>query len=182
MNKINTKKLVILSMIVALSYVLSAVFNFPMFSSVPFIKYTPGDIILIIGGLIFGPFAAFLTTLAGAILHGITVGQSGPIGTLMNILSTSIFVVTTSFVYTKFKSDKILIFALTLGTIAVSLMVVPLNIIFIPLFTKMPRETIYGMILTTIIPVNFIKAIISSVVAFAIFKPIKKIMKEKNYE
>ena len=182
MNRINTRKLVVLSMIVALSYALSAILNYPIFPNVPFIKYTPGDIILIIGGLILGPSAAFLTTLAEPILHGITVGQSGPIGTLMNIISTSIFILTISLVYKKFKSPKGLVFALILGTIAITLAMIPLNIIFIPLFMKVPREKIYELILPTIIPVNFIKALISSVAAFTIFKSIKKFIKEEDYE
>ena len=73
MKKTNTKKIVTIAMLIALSYTLAAMVRFPLLPHVPFIRYSPSDIPIIIGGLIFGPFWTFIMTLIVSILRGMTL-------------------------------------------------------------------------------------------------------------
>ena len=182
MKKMSTKKMVILAMLTAMSFVLAATIRFPLLPQAPFIKYSPSDIPIVIGGLIFGPFSAFLIALASALLEGITVGTSGIIGIIMNIVSKTSFAVIISLIYKKFATNKGLIFALIIGSIVNLISMVLLNIALTPIYTGQAVEKVIAMILPIIIPTNLIKLAINSVVSFAIFKSIFKFIKEGNYD
>lgn len=52
-----TKKLTTLAMLCALAYIAVAVFRIPV---VLFLKYDPKDVIIAIGGFIYGPLPAFV--------------------------------------------------------------------------------------------------------------------------
>ena len=73
MRKTNTKKIVTIAMLISLSYVLSAFVRFPPLLPLAPIRYSPAVVPAIIGGMVFGPFWAFIMALAVSILHGITV-------------------------------------------------------------------------------------------------------------
>ena len=113
MKKISTKKLVTISMLTALSYILIFI-KFPLFPQVPFITYTPSSIPIVIGAIIFGPFAAMLMSVAVALLEVITISTTGYFGLIMNIVSMLAFTVTIAVIYKYKKTTLGLILALIL--------------------------------------------------------------------
>ena len=94
----NTKKVVILGMLAAVSYVLMVVGRIPV---VLFLKYDPKDVIITIGGFLYGPISAMVVSLVVSLVEMFTVSDTGPIGLLMNVLSTCAFSCTAAFVYKK---------------------------------------------------------------------------------
>jgi len=181
-TKISTKKMVTIAMLVALSYTLAVTIRFPLLPQVGFIEYSPSDIPIIIGGMIFGPIWAFIMSLAVSFLEGITIGHTGLIGVLMNICSTSAFAVTLAIIYKKSKTTKGAIIGFVVGSISLVIVMIILNILLTPIYTGVPREKVIGMLLPAIIPVNSIKAVINSVVSFAVFQGIFKYIKAKKYD
>jgi len=105
-KKISTKKMVTIAMLVALSYTLAVLVRFPLLPQVPFIKYSPSDIPIVIGGMIFGPFWTFIMSLAVSTLEEITIGTTGVIGAIMNACSTIAFAVTVAAIYIRRKTTK----------------------------------------------------------------------------
>ena len=111
MKKISTKKLVTISMLTALSYILIFI-KFPILPQVSFITYTPSSIPIVIGAIIFGPFAALLMSVAVALLEFITISTTGIHGLIMNIVSMLVFTITIGLIYKYKKTTLGLILAL----------------------------------------------------------------------
>ena len=86
-----TRRLTLMAMFAALAYVVMTVGRIPI-SSVEFLKYDPKDIFLAICGFTLGPMPALLVTFVVTLLEMITVSTTGPIGFVMNLLSSALFV------------------------------------------------------------------------------------------
>src|SRR5690554_5742875 len=125
------KELVQMAVLTAISIVLVYLVRFPIFASAPFLEYDMADVPILIGTFLFGPISGLLLTAAVSILQGLTVSaQSGWIGIIMHIIATGTFVVVAGAIY-RFNHTRIgAIIALVCGSIAMTLMMIPLNLIF----------------------------------------------------
>ena len=56
----SNKKLITMAMLIALAYLFMVVGRIAIVPAVGFLKYDPKDIIITIGGFIYGPLAAFI--------------------------------------------------------------------------------------------------------------------------
>ena len=172
----NIKKLASLSVLVAVSVVLTALVHFPIFPAVPFLEYDPADIPVIIAGFAFGPSAGMLITFAAAIIQGLTVSaQSGIYGILMHIIATSFLVVTSSVIYKVNKTKKGAVIALLCGISAMTLSMIPANLYITPYFMGVERSVVKGLLIY-IIAFNLIKAGLNSTITFVIYKKISGIL------
>ena len=89
-----------------------------------FLQYDAKDVVITIGGFIFGPLWAFVISIIIAFLEFVSVSHTGPIGLLMNVVSTAAYSVVAAYIY---KRRKTLGGAfLSLGFATVSLVVVML--------------------------------------------------------
>ena len=93
-----TKKLTTISMLAAISYVVMVFGRIPM---VLFLKYDPKDVIITIGGFIYGPMTSAIISLCVSFIEMFTVSDTGFYGLIMNIISTCSFACIASFVYKK---------------------------------------------------------------------------------
>ena len=82
MKPSNTKKLTTLAMLAALAYLIMVVGRIPM---VLFLSYDPKDVIIAIGGFIFGPLEAFIISFIVSLIEMFTVSDTGVIGAIMNL-------------------------------------------------------------------------------------------------
>lgn len=168
----NTKKLVRVSLLCAISVVLVYFIHFPLIPSAPFLEYDPADISIIITGLAYGPGWGFLATLIVSVIQGITVSAgSGWIGIVMHIISTGVFVLTVSIIH---KKTRKLIPSLVSGTIAMVAVMIPVNLVFTGIFMGTGVMTVVNMLIPVIIPFNLLKAGINAAVAGILFKRITK--------
>lgn len=172
----NIKKLASLSVMIAVSVVLTALVHFPIFPAVPFLEYDPADIPVIIAGFAFGPSAGVLITFAAAIIQGLTVSaQSGIYGILMHIIATSFLVVTSSVIYKVNKTKKGAVIALLCGISAMTLSMIPANLYITPYFMGVERSVVKGLLIY-IIAFNLIKAGLNSAITFVVYKKISGIL------
>ena len=98
MNIRKTKKLATIGMLCTLAYVAAAVGRFPL---VLFLKYDPKDVIIVIGGLIFGPLTSFAITVIVSVVQMFTISGTGILGCIMNIISSCSFACTAALIYQK---------------------------------------------------------------------------------
>ncbi|HZK70860.1 MAG TPA: ECF transporter S component [Clostridia bacterium] len=172
-----TKKLVTLSMLAALSIVLVAIFRFPMF--LPFLIYEPGDVPVLIGTFIFGPLSGFILLLVGAFLQAITVSQEGGwIGFIMHVVATSFLLLPAGLIYKKVHNIKGAIIGLSVGIISMTLIMIPFNLVFYPMFTGISVDAMKAILFSSIIPFNLVKAGINSVLTIIVYKSVGKILKK----
>lgn len=165
-----TKKITNISILVALSMIAGYFIHFPILPQAPFLLYDPGNVFLLIGSFKLGPKIGVLMTLIAAILFALIVGQGGPYGVLMNFLATGTFVFVASKIYFLHHDKKGAILGLILGTLAMTLIMVPANLIITPLYLGVEREIVFKMLIPAIIPFNILKGIISGFITFILYK------------
>ena len=80
--------MVIMAVLCALAYVVMLVIKIPM---VEFLSYEPKDIVITIGGFMFGPLSAVIISVIVAFVEMLTASTTGWWGMLMNIISSCAF-------------------------------------------------------------------------------------------
>ena len=169
------RKLVVMSLLVAVSVVLIYAIHFPLVPAAPFLEYDPADIPILIGALAYGPVAGVLLTVVASIIQGVTVSAgSGLYGIVMHIIATSTLVVVASGIYKIKRTRWGGAMGLILGTLAMGLIMMPANHFITPMFTGWPVKAVDDLLLPGILPFNLIKAGINSAVTFLVYKTVSR--------
>lgn len=163
------RRLVFLALTAALAYVVMVVGRIPM---ILFLKYDPKDVVLAIGGFLFGLVAAVTVSLAVAFLEMVTVSETGPIGMLMNFLSSCVFTGTAALFYKKKHSIKGAAAGLALGVLLTTGVMLLWNYFVTPIYMGYARETVADMLLPVFLPYNLIKYTINACITMLLYKPV----------
>ena len=173
----NTKKLTSMALMAALSVILVYFIHFPIFPAAPFLEYDPADIPLMISGFVFGPVTALLVCAVTCAIQAMTVSAaSGFIGFCMHFFATGAFILVSGFVSKRCTSKGGTISALLCGAVVTILMMIPLNLIFTPMYGT-PIEALKQMMLPVIVPFNAIKFSINALLTYLVYIPIRKHIK-----
>lgn len=163
-----TKKLTTMAGFAAISCVLMVVARFPVLS---FLTYEPKDVIIAFAGFIFGPLAVLALSLVVSFIEMVAVSNTGPIGFLMNVLSTVSFAGVAAYVYKKHKTLGGAVFGLILGVLVSTAVMLLWNYIITPVYLGVPRDVVVGMLLPTILPFNLIKGGLNATLTLMLYKP-----------
>ncbi len=175
----NVVKTAIMAMLTALSIVLVCTVHVPLIPSAPFLEYDAADIPVLIGSLLLGPVSGMVILLAVCIIQAITVSAaSGWIGFLMHFIASSVLILIPSIIYKRKQTAASLVVGLVLGTVAMTAVMIPLNLVFTGIFLGAGTQAVVEMLIPAIIPFNLLKAGINSAVTFAVFTPVKTILKK----
>lgn len=177
----NVRKLTTMAIMIAVSIVLVTVIHFPLFPGAAFLEYDPADIPILLVTLLFGPLAGLGVTLVAAVIQGFTVSaSSGIYGILMHIAATGAYVLAAGLINKKFgKHWQGRAIALAVGCLAMTLVMIPANLIITPMFMGNAVEEVLPMLLPIIIPFNLAKAGINGVCTFILYQMISKYV-ERN--
>ncbi len=168
-------KTVQMAMFVAISVVLVYFIHFPLIPSAPFLEYDMADIPVMLGALLLGPAEGIIILLAACLIQALTVSAaSGWIGFVMHFVASAALVMIAAVFYRKHADKKHLILGLVCGTLAMTVIMIPLNLIFTGIFLGAGTAAVKSMLIPAIIPFNLLKASINSVVTFIVFLPVKK--------
>jgi riboflavin transporter FmnP len=171
-NMTNAKKVAIIGVFSALAFVVMYL-EFPIFPAVNFLKYDPSDIMALLIAFIYSPSMGVLVLVIKDILFYIF--KSGDIvGIAMNFIAGALFVLPAALIYAK-KGRAREIFGYIVGIAAATGGMALLNLIVVPLYWKVPIETVFSL-LPWIIGFNAIKFSIDSVVNYIIHRRVKKIL------
>ena len=170
MKNSRTKKLVIIAMVAALAYMVMILVKVPML--VPYLKYEPKDVVIVILGFIYGPLEALITAFVVCFLEAFTVGTSGWIGALMNFAASCAFAVVASLVYMRKRTLSRAVAGLITGVVVLTATMLLWNYFLTPLYTGMPRESVVPMLPTVFLPFNLIKGGINAALAMLLYKPV----------
>jgi riboflavin transporter len=140
------------------------------------------DIPALIAALIFGPVAGILVEfLKNTLDYFMTGSDTGvPVGHVANFVAGVLFILPTYYIYQRMKSHKGMTFALVAGTTSMAILMSVLNYyVFLPaytLFLNMPAMSgpeARAMIVAGILPFNFVKGILMSVIFMLMFTRMK---------
>jgi len=172
------KNLVRITMLSALSVVLMFLIRFPLIPAAPFLEYEPGDVPALIAAFLFGPGAGIIVTLIVSLIQAMTVSAgSGWIGALMHFVATGTMVTVAGIIYERIHTFRGAIIALIVGSISMTLVMIPLNLIFTTKFMNVPVEAVKAMLVPVIIPFNLIKSALNSVLTVFVYKPVGKFLR-----
>ncbi len=168
-RKTNLKTVSIAAMLCALAYVLMLYCRIPV---VLFLKYDPKDIIITLGGFIWGPWMALLVSAIVSFVEMIHPSETGFIGLVMNILSTCSFACTASMIYKKMRTLKGAVLGLIAGSIAMVSVMILWNYLITPLYMDASREEVAALIIPAFLPFNVLKAGLNAAFTFLLYRPI----------
>ena len=170
-RKLDVKKLATLAMITCLAYVVMLVSKL-MPSVNGFLDFDFKDVVICIGGFVYGPAAAAAVSLVVAFIEMITISTTGPWGFLMNFLATASFCCTACFIYKKHHTMKGAVIGLILGVIALVCVMLLWNYLVTPIYQKVPREAIVDMLLPVFLPFNAVKGGMNLAATLLLYKPV----------
>lgn len=161
-------KLVFLAMIGALSFVLMW-FGFPIIPAAPYLKFEPSDVPLMLATIAYGPVAGIMALTIKNLMYFLLHG-SNIFGIFMNFCASATFLLVGYFV------NKKMNFAVSggAGAIAMALVMIPLNMIIVPLEFGLPLEKVQALLLPVYIPFNLIKGSLNTVLFILLWSVLKK--------
>ena len=168
-NRNSAKKLVLIAMLAAVAYVIVCLIRVPV---VLFLNYEPKDVIITIGAFLLGPVCGFVVSLLVSLLEMVTISGTGPIGALMNLLSTCSFACTAAIIYKKPRTFSGAIIGLAVGTVAMTAVMVLWNWLITPLYMGVSREVVQGMLIPYFLPFNLFKATLNCALVLILYKPL----------
>ena len=176
----NTKKLVTLAMLAAIACAVTFVSHFLIPPIQGFLSYDPKDIGISIGGFIFGPLSAFVISAVVALIEMVTISATGPIGCIMNILSSCCFACTASFIYKKRHTLKGAIMGLVAGALATTAFMLLWNYLITPIYMRMPRAAVAAMLVPAFLPFNLSKYALNAAITMLIYKPVVNALRKAH--
>ena len=167
----STRRLTLTAMLAAMAYVAMLITR-PLPHVAGFLSYDLKDVVIVIAGFMLGAAPAMLITLVVSLIEMVTVSTTGPIGLLMNVLSTAAFVLPPTIIYQRSKSLKSAAGGLALGVILMTAVMLAWNYIITPIYMNVPRSVVAGMLIPTFLPFNLVKGGLNAGITMLIYKPV----------
>lgn len=163
------KRMVILAMLTAMAYLLVCAVRIPV---VLFLSYEPKDVVITVGGFLFGPMASLIVSLVVSLVEMFTISQTGPVGCVMNLLSTCAYACTAAAVYKKNRTLTGAVAGLCLGTVVMTGAMLLWNWLITPLYMGLERQAVEALLVPAFLPFNLLKAGLNTALTLALYKPL----------
>lgn len=173
-SQFRTKQMVLTALFCTLAYLCVFIFRIPVVS---FLKYEPKDVIILMGAYLFGPWTGVLISGIVSLLEMFTISTTGPIGMLMNFLSTCFFVLPAAFFYRKRRNISSAVIGLIFGIISMTAVMLLWNYWITPFYMGTPREVVKDMLLPVFLPFNLLKGTLNAAITLLIYKPTSRALK-----
>ena len=163
------RKLILLSVFAAIAYLIVSLGRIPV---VLFLKYEPKDVIITVAGFLLGPLSSLIISAVVSLLEMISISETGPVGCLMNLLSTCSFACVAAFIYKKKHSLGGAVLGLAAGTVSMVAVMLLWNWLISPLYMGVSREAVEALLLPAFLPFNLLKAGLNSALVLGLYKPL----------
>jgi riboflavin transporter FmnP len=173
-----TKRITAIGMLCAITYVTMVVGRIPI---ILFLKYDPSDVIVTLGGFIWGPMTSCIVSVIVATLEMITVSDTGILGCIMNIVQTLSFACTASIIYKKKHTLSGALIGLASGWLITVIVMLLWNYLVTPLYMGYPREAVVELLLPAFLPFNLLKGGLNASITFLLYKPIVTALRKSGY-
>lgn len=180
-------KLVVLSLLAAISLVLFFI-SFPLPLLPPYLKVDFSDVPALLAGLIFSPLAGVVVVLIKNLLYFVASGATDPIGVTANFIAGSLFVFPVAYLYRRYQGVKSVVLGLIIGTVGMAVVMSVLNyFVILPAYSLLigmeMNDTIkFGAVVAGVLPFNFIKGVIVSILFVPVFMKMSEWINQKRME
>ncbi len=188
---VSTKKLVRVSLLALIGFLLMFSIEFPLPFFPPYLKYDPSEVPGLIAAFAWGPWTGVLVEFLKTFLFFVS-GKStaGIIGVGAAFIAGGSFVLVAGSIYERMKTKTGAVVSLLAGSLAMTLVMTVANyFVLLPLW-GVPSNEVLPLITSAIIPFNLVKALFSSLATFVIYKrvhywlevPVARLAKHKEKE
>lgn len=183
MKKIRTDvvALVQMGMLAALAVVLVMLVHFPIIPAVSFIEYDMADVPVLIGTLLYGPIPGLLILLVASLVQAFVLGINGWVGFVMHFVASGAMVLLVGILYDRKPSLTGMTVGMALGSLARTLVMIPLNLILTVHAFGVPHDVVMSLMLPGIIPMNLIIAVANCLLAGLLFKALAPFLQKNRY-
>ena len=175
-SKFGIKEIACIGMLTALAYAVMALSKLIPINVAGFLTFDLKDVIIAICGFMFGPLPGVIVSVIVSLIEMVTISTTGPIGMLMNIISTCAFVVPAAIFYRSKRKFSRAVVGLILGIVCMAIIMILWNWLITPLYMGVPREEVVSMLLPVFLPFNLIKGIVVSVVTVLMYKHLSPLL------
>lgn len=173
----DTRRIAETAVLCAMAYLMVAFCRIPL---VLFLEYEPKDIVIVLGGFLWGPSTSFTVSLIVSAMELITVSEDGVLGFIMNVLSSCSFACTSAMIYRKKKNLR----GAAAGLFTGSLLMIPVmllwNWLITPIYMGYPREAVAAFLLPAFLPFNLMKAGLNTLFTLILYKPVMTAMRRSR--
>ena len=167
MTKTNYKKIASIAMLSAFAFLARLVFKIP----VSFLTFDIKDTVIALGGLVFGPVSGIIIALLVSLIEMI-ISETGPIGFVMNFVSSAFFAGTAALIYKYKRTFNGAIIGLFSSVGVTTTVMLIMNVLLTPIYQGVPRSVVIGMLPTLFLPFNFAKTLLNASIVLLIYKPV----------
>ena len=172
-----TRKIAMIGMLTALAYAAVFIGRFPV---VLFLKYDPKDVIIAIGGFIYGPLTSLLLSVVVSTIEMFTISDTGALGMVMNVISSCSFCCTASLIYKKIHNLRGAIIGLICGCALMVFNMMLWNYFIAPIYMGYPRQAVLELLLPAFLPFNLIKSCLNAAITLLIYKPLANALRHRG--
>ena len=167
-------------MLTAIGIVFMLLIRFSILPGAKFLEYDMGDIPAALTALLFGPVHGLFSLCVIALVQALTVSAASSWqGFIMHFFATGVYIIILYF-FRKTKRKSSFIWGLAAATAAMTAIMIPLNLIFTPMYLHTTAKAVAELILPAILPFNLIKGCINSLIIFLIFKPLTIVLAKSH--
>ena len=166
-TKLDVKKMASIAMLSALAFLARLVFKIP----VSFLTFDIKDTVIALGGLVFGPVSGVVIALVVSLVEMI-ISETGPIGFVMNFISSAVFAGVASLIYKFKRTFNGAIIGLYSSVAATTAVMLLMNLLLTPIYQGVPRSAVVAMLPTLFLPFNFAKTLLNAAIVMLIYKPV----------
>ena len=189
-NTFSTKNIAGMAVFTAISFVVYLI-EIPIFAGTPasFLELDLSNVFVMLGGFMYGPLPAFMITAIKEAIH-ITVGSTGGVGELANVIITTSYVLLPSIVYRYKKGIKTVVITLIIACViqsGISLIVnkfinFPFFMGSVPFVPNETSESAFSMLWGYVLAFNAIKSVVISIITIIIYKKVSHLFKKINLQ
>ncbi len=173
-SAIDTRTMVCTAMLCAVAYAVmyasKSIFAFMAVGG--FLKFDLKDVIIAIGGFIFGPLNVLFISTVVSLIEMVTVSTTGPWGLLMNIISTCSFLCPAAYLYKKHRSFQWAVLGLVIGGVFMTATMMLWNYLVTPIYQGMPRAAVADLLIPVFLPFNLTKGLMNGALTMLLYKPV----------
>ena len=171
------RRLCVMAMLCAMAYAAVTLIRIPVVS---FLKYEPKDVLLVIGGFMYGPITGAVMSIVVGMLELVTVSDTGLIGMAMNVLSSCLFVCVASAIYQKKRRISGAVGGLAIAILTTTAGMLLWNFLITPLYMGISREAVSAMLLPVFLPFNLFKGTLNAALTLLLYKPVVSALRKTH--
>lgn len=177
--------LIKVSLLAALGAVLMQL-NFPLLPAHAYLRYDPSEVPALVASFALGPLAGMAIVVLKNLLYVLSHFQPTElVGIPLNTLAGCSLVGVAGWVYQGKKSKTVAVLSLVLGVLAMTLVMIPANLVLLPLFQKffaptalqLSPDQLLTVLLVAVTPFNLMKGGLTSALTFAVYKRVSPFLK-----